>query len=401
MYIVRVYRDIKNSTIKGAKVADYNTGNYFESSWSYIEKAVREKCLTLENAELSESGRLRIKDMKPGHKIISYNEVPVQEDGLKVQQYCIITGASVNGLNYIADTSDGISRGKEVSLAEIGTELGVIDFDSFEMFNAYTEREKDGRIFVNVYIPKSNTYRKIIGINKSNANINLGSEWKYDILGIDQTGISINNIKHSTEVVEAKIPEGIHYIARFKGNVNKLILPLSLKMIGESCFSGLDDLEEVVFDSGVTIIPPNCFTDSPLLKRVRLSGYEKEICKEAFYESGIHGVFVTNAMVINTRAFAYTEISHLTLCYVRFIEESAFEGCRKLESIKLADGLEYIGHKAFAKCAKLTEVRIPSNCKEIGKEAFAKCRRLMRVYVSVNTKFDDSTFPKDCEVIIY
>ncbi len=76
--------------------------------------------------------------------------------------------------------------------------------------------------------------------------------------------------------------------------------------------------------------------------------------------------------------FNFAGLRSLTLPKsLKVISDSAFEGCKNLETVNFPDGLETIGKCAFEGTA-LREVVIPKGCK-IGSWAFAGCEQLERV----------------------
>ena len=71
---------------------------------------------------------------------------------------------------------------------------------------------------------------------------------------------------------------------------------------------------------------------------------------------------------------------------VKKIDDSAFEGCAGLTSIKIPKSVKKIGLEAFAKCTGLTSVSIPDGVIEIGSDAFAGCTALKSVYIPASVK---------------
>lgn len=55
---------------------------------------------------------------------------------------------------------------------------------------------------------------------------------------------------------------------------------------------------------------------------------------------------------------------------LRFIEESAFQGCTELKYVNLPEGLEFIGSKAFRECSNLTSAILPEGLKRLENMVF-------------------------------
>jgi hypothetical protein len=60
---------------------------------------------------------------------------------------------------------------------------------------------------------------------------------------------------------------------------------------------------------------------------------------------------------------------------VKDIDDSAFEGCRKLQSVTLAEGIETIGNYAF-NGTEISSLALPASLKSIGEGAFENCDNL-------------------------
>ena len=63
------------------------------------------------------------------------------------------------------------------------------------------------------------------------------------------------------------------------------------------------------------------------------------------------------------------------------IQESSFEGCTSLQSIKFHDNLQYIGKNAFKGCTSLGEISLNSGLIEMNEAAFSGCTSLATVIV--------------------
>ncbi len=73
---------------------------------------------------------------------------------------------------------------------------------------------------------------------------------------------------------------------------------------------------------------------------------------------------------------------------VKVISDATFEGCGKLETVILSEGLETIGKYAFRGCTSLESIRLPETLKVIEVSAFQGC-----------TSLKDINFPASLEAI--
>ena len=70
------------------------------------------------------------------------------------------------------------------------------------------------------------------------------------------------------------------------------------------------------------------------------------------------------------------------------INDSAFENCSYLQSVRIPDSVEYIGKNAFKGCIVLSELKVPNSVKTIGDGAFDKCASLKQIDLPFYHKID-------------
>ena len=68
------------------------------------------------------------------------------------------------------------------------------------------------------------------------------------------------------------------------------------------------------------------------------------------------------------------------------VEDEEYKGCRKISSIKIANGVTKIGEHAFEDCANLESVSIPNSVLEIGASAFRGCKNLNNIKLPDHVK---------------
>lgn len=395
MYIVRVYKDYNTNKKVGAKVVDEGTLEFRDISWDELTYAIKSHPGVIVNAELDNYGRAKLKNMNPKQKIKYYRQQ--YADNLVINQYCIIIGSNLGKLSFIADDNEGIKHGKWVSIGDIASLLNVADISKLKLYNAYIEI---GNNDYDIFLYRGNNYRKLPKLGITDVQSVMEPGWGYKVDSIGQDGIRLKMLERIDETGEATVSNGISHIEKFLGGVNHLILPISVKSLGNSCCEDLDDLYKITLSKGITYIPDRCFENSSL-RECKFSGYEEGIGESAFESSMLQGYVVTSAIKIDKCAFSQTNISSLVTTRAQEIGVCAFEYCSKLARLKFDDQLVIIKGGAFRGCSKLTEVYLPKHVKYIGKHAFKDCSRLKIARVPIGCDIKEDAFPKKCQIIKY
>jgi len=201
-----------------------------------------------------------------------------------------------------------------------------------------------------------------------------GFKYEIDISG----GLIITGLKdaYTDEVV---IPEGVDGIKAlaFDGQtrIKRVVLPKSIKKIGEFAFRGCSrlvacemrgfstsyalnegvfnnctSLKSITLPEGITFVPKNFFAGCEALTDIKLPGTCVTIADGAFFRcEAIKGISLPKGLLA--------------------IGRQAFFCCKSLKEIKLPEGITKVGEQAFDKTA-LAEVTLPESLTEIGKSAF-------------------------------
>lgn len=154
------------------------------------------------------------------------------------------------------------------------------------------------------------------------------------------------------------IPEGVTEIAAdtfrcMSSVLHEVILPESLRHIGESAFEGVD-LHEIKLPEGLLTMGRRAFAHA-------ISCFNLEI--------------PASLAVIPEEAFSNSWIRILTLSEgVRIISANAFAGCNRLNQVDLPASLERIEADAFCNCSWLTDVHPPIDLRTfVGKAVIGNC----------------------------
>lgn len=136
-------------------------------------------------------------------------------------------------------------------------------------------------------------------------------------------------------------------------------VPSTVKDIGDSAFSGCNNLDRVSLQGGNLKIGNRAFAGCRSLKRVVFNGAAAELGDYAFWDCSKIAIYYTqNVTAIGECAFIGSGLSgELDLRGVKNIKSSAFKGC-EITSITFGKNLSEIGPSAFFNCDDLNEIKL-------------------------------------------
>ena len=225
----------------------------------------------------------------------------------------------------------------------------------------------------------------------------------------------------------------------YNTGIRSIIMPKTLKAIGEYAFQGCSLLETVVLNEGLDSIAMGSFQGCRTLKTINLPNSLVSLGHLIWHENmewwdhedGENGVFeecislgpvlripdnVTaisekaflkcsnldtvvigkNVEVIGLSSFQETGVSYVSIGKnVKIIRNSAFERCYNLKTLQFGNNnkLSSIGNYAFRSCNNLQEVLLPYSVESIGRSAFASCSSLKYIKIpSMAREIGDEAF---------
>ena len=148
----------------------------------------------------------------------------------------------------------------------------------------------------------------------------------------------------------------------------------------------------------VTWIGEFCFSGKSQLQQVTIPNSIKLIGFYAFEATGIQSINIPNS-VQNIYFFAFADCHQLQTVYigenVSVIESGTFWGCNSLTSVVFApnSNLHHIDNQSFFKCVNLTNIVLPAELKTIDYKAFNECLALSEIIIPPKvTGIYDSAF---------
>ncbi len=149
--------------------------------------------------------------------------------------------------------------------------------------------------------------------------------------------------------------------------ITRVVLPDTVKIIGEDVFSSCEALKEVNIPNGVVEIGKNAFCSCRKVTEFIVPETVKKMGSMAFT-----GCTALRSVKLPEST---TEIS-----------DYMFTNCQDLQEIKLPAAIQGIGIRAFAFCTSLEEIVIPEGTAEIERQAFMNCDQLKTVVIPASVK---------------
>lgn len=152
----------------------------------------------------------------------------------------------------------------------------------------------------------------------------------------------------------------IEAMAFNQAQVNGLVLPNTISVLGNGCFNSAY-ITTLTVPPLVTVLPNNAFfIIQPL--------YNNETGEEL----PINIILPQNLTKIGISCFDGASIKQIAIPdTVTEIGDGAFNYCEQLASIALPSGLQKISSRMLADCRSLTSITIPASVTEIASQAFA------------------------------
>lgn len=192
------------------------------------------------------------------------------------------------------------------------------------------------------------------------------------VFTVDDSGVLTGVSGLSEKDMRVEIPSQVNGIAVteiggevFKDNKNigALIIPDSVKYLGNKVCYGCTNLKEVRLPAGLTVIPDYAFEACSSLTSINFPVTLKEIRMKALSGTALT-TFVAPEALQSIWSYAFegcNALSEVELKNVCSLRDGAFLYCPELQSVTLPDTLTALGGDMFGGCTSLAEIDMPDN----------------------------------------
>ena len=172
----------------------------------------------------------------------------------------------------------------------------------------------------------------------------------------------------------------------FKGDLygiasGNIIIPNSVKKIGEKAFAWSKELESIIIPDSVVQLGKETFEGCTYLKRVILSNSITEIPEALFsWCQSLQEIIIPNSVTkIEMEAFDNCDsLTNLVIpSSVKCIESLAFGECKSLEQVVFLGIVSEIKDDVFDQCDALSEIIVPAGTIDIYKELLSDYEELL------------------------
>lgn len=189
--------------------------------------------------------------------------------------------------------------------------------------------------------------------------------------------VSIHGIDENT-LVKLIIPEEIEGLPVTRiaseafyniDNIIEVVLPSTIKEIGERAFGSCNKLEKINLPTGIERIETEAFYNASNLTSIFLPATITHYGSTVFYDChNLNDVQIEDGATIFP-PLCGTEINEITIpSSIKIIPSYAFPP--SITEVVLPEGLERIEELAFYECNKITSIKLPSTIKFLGSSCF-------------------------------
>ncbi len=172
-------------------------------------------------------------------------------------------------------------------------------------------------------------------------------------------------------------------------NLESVSIPSTVKYLGNTAFAYCENLKSITLPDGLEYVGSAAFRDCKCLLSITLPDGIDYVGPGVFNDcTSLQYNEYDNALYIGTKSNPYYMLVKAKSKDIESVEihpdtkqidQLAFEGCTKLTSVTVPEGVRKIYSKAFYECTSLKYLYLPDTLENTPNELIGKCNQLERI----------------------
>ena len=192
-------------------------------------------------------------------------------------------------------------------------------------------------------------------------------------------------------------------VSGFSGKVNLkgIVIPDTVKTIGDFAFNGCSNLESVTLGSSVETIGESAFINCDSLKSVNFPDSITEIGELAFGGNALVEIEIPSGITkLAAGVFSSGDLESLVIpSNVKNTERGAFEYNSNLKVVYIEDGVEEIGYETFDECRQIEELHIPASVTTFGDDFIVDKTDILTIYAPEGSAAEEYAHSNDINFV--